>query len=195
METEQPSPLQEDSLLESLLEAALAAESIAQRYVRRVLIFFGTGLGVSILLAFEIWRGFTLSPFITVGLWLLLAVPSLLVGLFYLGLRQILDLPQHIRDATVDVRESGMEIHQHFSAGTETTSKPKPGSLFTTLVKLAKSLLELKSRAGDFGEILLYVRGILMVGNPLFLIVVFISVLLIGLQGLTALVFGFTSMF
>ncbi|HEU0199286.1 MAG TPA: hypothetical protein VFR86_02520 [Burkholderiaceae bacterium] len=158
-----------NAAVERLVRIAQAAETVALRSVSKVRTMFLIGLLASVWLTYFVQRALDAGPWTALLVFVVLALPPLLLFKLYRALHEIVGLPQRLRETIAQVKGKTAEFQQRFRA-----QAPAPGEVrgrFSDLLRLGRTALEVKSFGDEAQDILAVFGSALAVANPLFLVV------------------------
>jgi hypothetical protein len=159
-----------ESAVERLVGIAQAAEVVALGSVRKVRTMFLIGIAAAAWLTYYAQRTFDFTLLSTVLVFVIVALPPLLLFNFYRALREIVGLPQRLRATIDDIKGKTAEYQQRFQAHAQARAESRKAK-FSDLVRLGKTLLEVKNFGAEATDIIAVFGSALAVANPLFLLV------------------------
>jgi hypothetical protein len=155
------------AVVEKLLQIAKMAEAVALRSSRKVRTMFFVGMLSAGWLTYYFIHTFALSLLNALWIFLLLALPALVLGKMYLTLQETIGLPQRLFGVVNKIKGKTADFQQKFRTQTQfnaANSKPR----FSDLWSLGKALLEVKSLGEEAREIASLLGGASALLNPLF---------------------------
>lgn len=163
-----------DTALEKALAIARTAEAVALRSVKKVQLLFFIGIVSAVWLTYHVAHSFELTLVSAFWVLLVFALPPLVLGKLYSTLRRAIGLPQRLRERIESIRGKTAELGSKLktSAPSEPANK---AAKFSELWRNGKVLLDLKSFGGEAQEIAFVLGEALILGNPVFAVLLLVA--------------------
>lgn len=163
-----------DTALEKALAIARTAEAVALRSVKKVQLLFFIGIVSAVWLTYHVAHSFELTLVSAFWVLLVFALPPLVLGKLYSTLRRAIGLPQRLRERIESIRGKTAELGSKLktSAPSEPANK---AAKFSELWRNGKVLLDLKSFGGEAQEIASVLGEALILGNPVFAVLLLVA--------------------
>lgn len=173
------------AVLPRLMGFAQLAASLASRFKGVARFLSLGGLAAAVWLAYVAAHAFGLAPLTVAIAGAVMALPALVLGGVWFVLGQVGDLPRRLADWLDRADDYAGDAWQSLR------SEAAPArSRLGDLKPLAGLAYELRSMGGDARDLALAFRGALSLTNPLFLLLVAVSTLVIVLMDMASVITG-----
>ena len=181
-------------LLGKILPVAKVADAIARRSVGKVGAIAWMGMLAAAWLSWACAQTFEWGLAPTLTMLVTLALPSLLLWKIHSMLKSAVGLPARVSDTFDRLFGKFAEYRQLYAeraAAPAGAGKPR----FRELWRTARSLYELKTLGDEGQELLVTLGGAMAMTNPLFAVVLFVSMIIAMLIVFAAAIVGLAFMF
>jgi hypothetical protein len=178
-----------EAVIEKLLQVARMAEAVALRSNKKVRSLAFGGILSACWLTYYFIHTFALSLPNALWIFVLLAVPGLVLGKMYLTLKGTVGLPQRLLGVIDKIKGKTAEFHQKFESQKQlnpVNSKPR----FSDLWRLGKTLFEVKSLSDEAREMVSLLGGATILLNPVFAGIMAVAGAITVLLFITAVITG-----
>jgi hypothetical protein len=183
-----------EELVGRAMPIARVADAIASRTVNKVKGVALLGSLAALWLTYVCATTFEVSLTAALALLVPLLIPSLVLWKIYGTLRDVVGLPERLI-ATTDRLFGKFSEYRRAYAERNTTSAVKTKPKFKDLWRTAATVLELRSLGNEGRELWQTMSGAIVMGTPLFAIVLFATMIICLLLTLIAAIVGLVVMF
>ncbi len=159
-----------EAIAEKIFRIAQAAEAVALRTVKKVQILCLVGILSAAWLTYYCVQYFQPTLLTGLSIFLVLAVPSALLGISYGKLRNTIGLPQRLLGNLERIKGKTTELQHRLKTAGQANPAIRKGR-FSELWQLSKVMLEVKSLGGEASAMASVLGEVLILANPLFAVV------------------------